>query len=109
MQNEIDSVVGNGRLPTLDDRIKYGLPFWVGNMKVFSDNANLSVRSLSYTEATVREIMRFETLVPSGLPHRALEDTEFEGYVIPKVTNTNSLIHFNNNITLCVFHRAQLW
>lgn len=25
MQSEIDGVVGNGRLPTLDDRIKYVL------------------------------------------------------------------------------------
>lgn len=29
--------------------------------------------------------MRFETLVPSGLVHRALEDTQFMGYDIPKV------------------------
>lgn len=28
--------------------------------------------------------MRFETLVPSGMPHRALVDTEFLGYNIPK-------------------------
>lgn len=40
--------------------------------------------SLPYLEATLREIMRYETLVPSGLPHRALEDTKFEGYDIPK-------------------------
>lgn len=30
--------------------------------------------------------MRFETLVPSGLPHRALVDTEFMGFDIPKGT-----------------------
>lgn len=30
--------------------------------------------------------MRFETLVPSGLPHKALVDTEFLGYSIPKGT-----------------------
>lgn len=28
--------------------------------------------------------MRYETLVPSGLPHKALEDTTFMGYNIPK-------------------------
>lgn len=39
---------------------------------------------MPYTEACLREIMRFETLVPSGLPHKALVDTEFEGYDIPK-------------------------
>lgn len=42
--------------------------------------------SLPYTEACLREIMRFETLVPSGLPHKALVDTEFLGYSIPKGT-----------------------
>lgn len=42
--------------------------------------------SLPYTEACLREIMRFETLVPSGLPHKALVDTEFLGYTIPKGT-----------------------
>lgn len=30
--------------------------------------------------------MRYETLVPSGLPHKALVDTEFLGYTIPKGT-----------------------
>lgn len=30
--------------------------------------------------------MRFETLVPSGLAHKALVDTEFMGYNIPKGT-----------------------
>lgn len=44
--------------------------------------------SLPYLEATLREIMRFETLVPSGLPHRALNDTSFMGYDIPKVRLT---------------------
>lgn len=30
--------------------------------------------------------MRYETLVPSGLPHQALVDTEFMGYSMPKGT-----------------------
>ncbi|XP_055296744.1 probable cytochrome P450 304a1 [Sitodiplosis mosellana] len=63
IQEEIDHVVGQGRFPTLDDRI-----------------------NLPYSEACIREIMRFETLVPSGLPHKALVDTEFLGYTIPKGT-----------------------
>lgn len=62
IQREIDSVVGSGRLPTLNDR-----------------------KHLHYTEATVREILRIETLVPSNVPHRALVDTELMGYTIPKV------------------------
>ncbi|XP_031627920.1 probable cytochrome P450 304a1 [Contarinia nasturtii] len=63
IQAEIDHVVGQGRFPTLDDRI-----------------------NMPYTEACLREIMRYETLVPSGLPHKALVDTEFLGYSIPKGT-----------------------
>lgn len=39
---------------------------------------------MPYTEAFIREILRFETLVPSGLPHKAVMDTEFLGYNIPK-------------------------
>lgn len=47
---------------------------------------SLYIFRLPYTEACLREIMRFETLVPSGLPHRAIVDTEFLGYDIPKGT-----------------------
>ncbi|CAO1420739.1 unnamed protein product [Diamesa serratosioi] len=63
IQKEIDNVVGSGRLPELDDRI-----------------------NLPFTEATLREIMRYETLVPSSVPHRALVNTQLNGYDIPKDT-----------------------
>uniref|UniRef100_A0A1A9WHT3 Cytochrome P450 n=1 Tax=Glossina brevipalpis TaxID=37001 RepID=A0A1A9WHT3_9MUSC len=63
IQNEIDNVVGAGRAPTLSDR-----------------------QFMPYTEATLREIMRIETLVPSSIPHKALVDTELMGYKIPKDT-----------------------
>lgn len=43
-----------------------------------------SVFSLPYTEACIREIMRYETLVPSGVAHSTMADTEFSGYDIPK-------------------------
>lgn len=42
--------------------------------------------SLPFTEATLREIMRFETLVPSSVPHRAMTNTKLSGYDIPKDT-----------------------
>ncbi|CAD6992780.1 unnamed protein product [Ceratitis capitata] len=63
VQAEIDTVVGRGRLPTLEDR-----------------------QHMHYTEATLREGMRIETIVPSDLPHKALVDTELMGYKIPKDT-----------------------
>ncbi|XP_062540374.1 probable cytochrome P450 304a1 [Armigeres subalbatus] len=61
VQQELDDVVGRGRLPALDDRI-----------------------NLPYTEATLREALRSDTLVPSGISHVALEDTKLCGYDIPK-------------------------
>jgi len=63
MQQELDKVVGRDRLPTLDDRA-----------------------SLPYNEAFLREVMRKQTLVPLSVVHRATEDTELNGYFIPKDT-----------------------
>ncbi|XP_061391949.1 uncharacterized protein LOC133327408 [Musca vetustissima] len=62
-QKEIDNVVGSGRLPTLDDR-----------------------QHLPYTEASIREMLRIETLVPSNVPHRTRVETELMGYRLPKDT-----------------------
>lgn len=62
VQNEIDNIVGQGRLPTLDDRI-----------------------NMPYTEATIREAMRYHTLLPSGIVHTCMDNTEFMGFDIPKV------------------------
>lgn len=39
---------------------------------------------MPYTEATIREAMRIDTLVPSNVPHMAMENTTFLGYSIPK-------------------------
>lgn len=41
--------------------------------------------SLPYIEATIRESLRCDTLVPSGLVHKAIADTTIMGYDIPKV------------------------
>lgn len=41
---------------------------------------------MPYTEATLREIMRFETLVQSSVPHRAMTDTTLAGFKVPKDT-----------------------
>ncbi|KAF7192514.1 Multifunctional cytochrome P450 monooxygenase [Pseudocercospora fuligena] len=60
-QAEIDSVVEQDRMPELRDR-----------------------ESLPYTEAVIKEIFRWHTVVPEGLPHLTTEDCEFEGYFIPK-------------------------
>lgn len=61
VQEEIDSVVGYDRRPTMDD---------------FAD--------LPYTEATICEILRKSCVLPLGNPHAASEDTYFNGFMIPK-------------------------
>lgn len=85
IQCEIDAVVGHGRLPELSDRVRYekndkAVHIFFINMIIYCHY------SMPYLEATLREVMRHETLVPSGLPHRAMEDTNFLGYDIPKGT-----------------------
>ncbi|XP_035706095.1 farnesoate epoxidase isoform X2 [Folsomia candida] len=42
--------------------------------------------SMPYTEATIMETLRFSSMVPLGIFHRALEDTELGNQVIPKDT-----------------------
>ncbi|CAK1545867.1 unnamed protein product [Leptosia nina] len=66
IHEEIDRVVGRDRLPSLDDRDK-----------------------LPYTEACLREIMRYDTLVPLGVAHRSLKDTKLDGYSIPENTSVS--------------------
>ncbi|CAL7939197.1 unnamed protein product [Xylocopa violacea] len=72
VQNEIDRVVGTGRLITWEDR-----------------------KNLTYTEATVRETLRYETVTPFGVFHKALKDTTLSGFDVPKdaavVTNLTGL------------------
>ncbi|XP_049870414.1 probable cytochrome P450 304a1 isoform X3 [Pectinophora gossypiella] len=63
VHEEIDRVVGRDRRPTLDDRI-----------------------NMPYTEACIREVMRHDTLVPMGIPHRAVKDTTIGGYDLAENT-----------------------
>jgi len=63
LQEEIDSVVDRGRLPSLDDRTK-----------------------LPYVEATILEVMRLRTIAPLAIPRETICDTEVSGYSIPKNT-----------------------
>jgi hypothetical protein len=60
-QAEIDSVVGEHRLPTFEDRA-----------------------SLPYVESVLRETLRWQPILPSGVPHASISDDIFDGYFIPK-------------------------
>ena len=57
---ELDAVVGPGRLPTFADR-----------------------DSLPYIAAVMKEALRWQSVVPLGVPHRSLQDDEYNGYFIP--------------------------
>ena len=60
-QEEIDRVIGNGRLPDVNDR-----------------------PDLPYIEAIYRELLRYEPPLGIGIPHALVEDDVIDGYFLPK-------------------------
>ncbi|PPR02448.1 hypothetical protein CVT24_001997 [Panaeolus cyanescens] len=60
-QEEIDRVVGKERLPTFADR-----------------------PHLPYINALVLEVLRWHTVTPTAVPHRAMQDDIHDGFFIPK-------------------------
>jgi len=60
-QEEIDAVVGNDRLPTFDDR-----------------------EHLPYIDAVSKEVFRWNSVIPTAVPHRVIQDDIHEGFFIPK-------------------------
>ena len=69
LQNEVDVVCGDGRLPTLAD-----LP------------------EMPILRAVVKETIRWRQAVPSGVPHVTTEDDVYEGHFIQK----GSVVHANH-------------
>lgn len=62
-QEEIDVVIGNDRLPQLDDR-----PY------------------LPFCNRLVKEVLRWGVVGPLGIPHVSKEDAEYNGRFIRKGT-----------------------
>ncbi|KAJ2932193.1 hypothetical protein H1R20_g4888, partial [Candolleomyces eurysporus] len=62
-QEEIDTVVGSGRLPLISDR-----------------------PSLPYVHAVIKELGRWYTVAPLSTPHVNTRDDEYDGYFLPKGT-----------------------
>ncbi|EUC31172.1 hypothetical protein COCCADRAFT_101997 [Bipolaris zeicola 26-R-13] len=60
-QQEIDTVVGNGRLPQFEDRDQ-----------------------LPYVNAIVSEVFRWHPVAPLAIPHKADEQMSYGGFRIPK-------------------------
>ncbi|KAG7087219.1 hypothetical protein E1B28_013200 [Marasmius oreades] len=61
VQEELDRVIGNSRLPDFSDR----------------DN-------LPYLAAVQKEVMRWHPVGPMGIPHMSTAEDEYHGYYIPK-------------------------
>jgi hypothetical protein len=68
MQDEVDTVVGTDRLPSLDDEIK-----------------------MPYTQAVILETFRRHTLLPLAMFHSTTCDTEVGGYFIPANTTVSEV------------------
>ena len=62
-QTELDRVVGRSRLPDFRD-----------------------LDSLVYVRAVLKEVMRWHTVTPLGIPHRTKKDDVFDGYFVPAGT-----------------------
>lgn len=75
VQAEIDSVIGQSRQPTTDDRA-----------------------NMPYTDAVIHEIQRFGNIAPLALPHITNEELQLEGYTVPKVSHC---IHSRPSLTHC--------
>lgn len=48
---------------------------------------------MPFTEACIRESMRIDTLLPSGVPHRLLQETTLDGYTLPADTIVVTGLH----------------
>ncbi|XP_053506930.1 LOW QUALITY PROTEIN: cytochrome P450 2C20-like [Ictalurus furcatus] len=70
MQKEIDTVIGQERSPSLEDR-----------------------KSLPFTDAVIHEVQRYIDLVPLNVPHYTTHQITFRGYTIPKDTVILPLLH----------------
>lgn len=58
--------------------------------------------SMPFTEALIAETLRFSSITPSGVQHKALRDITFRGYTIPKNTVITSNLYY-------IHHDPKVW
>lgn len=80
-QAELDAVIGPKRLPHPDD-----------------------LRKLVYIRAVFLETLRWKPVVPMGVPHRVIQDDEYNGYFIPKGTNIIPVCYLSFLMTQSTFN-----
>ncbi|TNN46534.1 Cytochrome P450 2J5 [Liparis tanakae] len=78
VQAEIDDVIGQTRLPTMEDRL-----------------------NMPYTNAVIHETQRMGNIVPLNGPRKAARDTTLGGYFIPKGTS------FMPSLTSVLFDKTE--
>ena len=64
-QSELDSVLGKGVLPSFNNMNEEDLPFLM---------------------AVVKESLRWNPVIPIGVPHQLIKDDVYKGYTLPKGT-----------------------
>ena len=74
VREEVDSVCGQSRNPTLADR-----------------------SAMHYTQAVIHETLRMYTVLPMSLPRTLQEDITFEGYNLPKGTQVIANLYASSN------------
>ncbi|CCO30422.1 O-methylsterigmatocystin oxidoreductase Short=OMST oxidoreductase [Rhizoctonia solani AG-1 IB] len=60
-QAEVDSVLHDNRLPDMEDQ-----------------------QSMPYLQAVIKEVLRWRSVLPIGVPHASIEENVYKGYRIPK-------------------------